>query len=70
MLLGDNFWGCNAVIERNYGALKVNKYGVTVAKTLKFKDEVKNVCTILVNSQVANAPMTKSLLSYSMALLF
>ncbi|GKA95075.1 ribonuclease H-like domain-containing protein [Tanacetum coccineum] len=45
----------NLVIGRNYGAANVMKDGITVAKTLKYKDEIKNICANLVNSQVANA---------------
>ncbi|KAM0052630.1 putative ribonuclease H-like superfamily, ribonuclease HII/HIII domain-containing protein [Helianthus debilis subsp. tardiflorus] len=42
------------VIEQSYGAPKVTKDGVTVAKSIEFKDRVKNVGAGLVK-QVANA---------------
>jgi chaperonin GroEL len=46
--------GCNVVIEQSFGAPKVTKDGVTVAKSIEFKDRVKNVGASLVK-QVANA---------------
>ncbi|KAG2266054.1 hypothetical protein Bca52824_073133 [Brassica carinata] len=46
--------GCNVVIEQSWGASKVTKDGVTVAKSIEFKDKVKNVGASLVK-QVANA---------------
>lgn len=46
--------GRNVVIEQSYGAPKVTKDGVTVAKAIEFKDRVKNVGASLVK-QVANA---------------
>ncbi|XP_039054251.1 60 kDa chaperonin-like [Hibiscus syriacus] len=46
--------GWNVVIEQRYGAPKVTKDGVTVAKSIEFKDKVKNVGASLVK-QVANA---------------
>ncbi|XWS35053.1 hypothetical protein CRYUN_Cryun21dG0093200 [Craigia yunnanensis] len=46
--------GRNVVIEQSYGAPKVTKDGVTVAKSVEFKDKVKNVGASLVK-QVANA---------------
>ena len=46
--------GRNVVIEQSYGAPKVTKDGVTVAKSIEFKDKVKNVGASLVK-QVANA---------------
>ncbi|XP_071717332.1 chaperonin CPN60-2, mitochondrial-like [Rutidosis leptorrhynchoides] len=46
--------GRNVVIEQSYGAPKVTKDGVTVAKSIEFKDRVKNVGASLVK-QVANA---------------
>ena len=50
------FWcqGRNVVLEQSYGAPKVTKDGVTVAKSVEFKDRVKNVGASLVK-QVANA---------------
>lgn len=42
------------VIEQSYGSPKVTKDGVTVAKSIEFKDKVKNVGASLVK-QVANA---------------
>lgn len=42
------------VIEQPYGASKVTKDGVTVAKSIEFKDKVKNIGASLVK-QVANA---------------
>lgn len=42
------------VIEQSFGAPKVTKDGVTVAKSIDFKDKVKNVGASLVK-QVANA---------------
>ena len=42
------------VIEQPYGAPKVTKDGVTVAKSIEFKDRVKNIGASLVK-QVANA---------------
>lgn len=52
-----NLWylkGRNVVIEQSWGAPKVTKDGVTVAKSIEFKDKVKNVGASLVK-QVANA---------------
>lgn len=46
--------GRNVVIEQSYGSPKVTKDGVTVAKSIEFKDRVKNVGASLVK-QVANA---------------
>ncbi|XP_059652342.1 chaperonin CPN60-2, mitochondrial [Cornus florida] len=46
--------GRTVVIEQSYGAPKVTKDGVTVAKSIEFKDKVKNVGASLVK-QVANA---------------
>lgn len=42
------------MIEQSWGAPKVTKDGVTVAKSIEFKDKVKNVGASLVK-QVANA---------------
>lgn len=42
------------MIEQSYGAPKVTKDGVTVAKAIEFSDKVKNVGASLVK-QVANA---------------
>ena len=42
------------VIEQSFGAPKVTKDGVTVAKSIEFKDIVKNIGASLVK-QVANA---------------
>ena len=53
VILG-NLQGRNVVIEQSYGAPKVTKDGVTVAKSIEFKDKVKNVGASLVK-QVANA---------------
>ncbi|KAK3029536.1 hypothetical protein RJ639_038495 [Escallonia herrerae] len=46
--------GRNVVIEQSYGAPKVTKDGVTVAKSIEFKDKVMNIGASLVK-QVANA---------------
>lgn len=46
--------GRNVVIEQSWGAPKVTKDGVTVAKSIEFKDKIKNVGASLVK-QVANA---------------
>ncbi|GMN61441.1 hypothetical protein TIFTF001_030529 [Ficus carica] len=46
--------GRNVVIEQSFGAPKVTKDGVTVAKSIEFKDKVQNVGASLVK-QVANA---------------
>nr|XP_043611207.1 chaperonin CPN60-2, mitochondrial-like [Erigeron canadensis] len=46
--------GRNVVIEQSYGAPKVTKDGVTVAKSIVFKDKVKDVGASLVK-QVAHA---------------
>ncbi|KAK1260398.1 CLIP-associated protein [Acorus gramineus] len=46
--------GRTVVIEQSYGAPKVTKDGVTVAKSVEFKDRVKNMGASLVK-QVANA---------------
>ncbi|KAJ8639093.1 hypothetical protein MRB53_015787 [Persea americana] len=46
--------GRNVVIEQSFGAPKVTKDGVTVAKSIEFKDKVKNTGASLVK-QVANA---------------
>lgn len=46
--------GRNVVIEQSFGAPKVTKDGVTVAKSIEFKDRVKNLGANLVK-QVANA---------------
>ncbi|CAF2122611.1 unnamed protein product [Brassica napus] len=46
--------GRNVIIEQSWGAPKVTKDGVTVAKSIEFKDRVKNVGASLVK-QVANA---------------
>ncbi|KAK3032168.1 hypothetical protein RJ639_034993 [Escallonia herrerae] len=46
--------GRNVVLEQSFGAPKVTKDGVTVAKSIEFKDKVKNVGASLVK-QVANA---------------
>ncbi|KAK7354979.1 hypothetical protein VNO80_14224 [Phaseolus coccineus] len=49
------FKGRNVVIEQSFGGPKVTKDGVTVAKSIEFKDKVTNVGASLVK-QVANAP--------------
>ncbi|XP_009599981.1 chaperonin CPN60-2, mitochondrial-like [Nicotiana tomentosiformis] len=46
--------GRNVVIEQSWGAPKVTKDGVTVAKSIEFQDKIKNVGASLVK-QVANA---------------
>lgn len=46
--------GRNVVLEQSYGGPKVTKDGVTVAKSIEFKDRVKNTGASLVK-QVANA---------------
>nr|CAD1819021.1 unnamed protein product [Ananas comosus var. bracteatus] len=46
--------GRNVVLEQSFGAPKVTKDGVTVAKSIEFKDRAKNVGASLVK-QVANA---------------
>ena len=46
--------GRAVVIEQAYGSPKVTKDGVTVAKSIEFKDKLKNVGAALVKS-VANA---------------
>ncbi|XP_072963726.1 chaperonin CPN60-2, mitochondrial [Typha angustifolia] len=46
--------GRTVVLEQSYGAPKVTKDGVTVAKSIEFKDRVKNMGASLVK-QVANA---------------
>ncbi|XP_041014137.1 chaperonin CPN60-2, mitochondrial-like [Juglans microcarpa x Juglans regia] len=51
--------GRNVVIEQSWGAPKVTKDGVTVAKNIEFKDKVKNVGASLVK-QVANATNDKA----------
>jgi len=42
------------VIEQSWGAPKVTKDGVTVAKSIEFNDKIKNIGASLVK-QVANA---------------
>lgn len=58
MLRSTNFGftvkGRTVVIEQSYGPPKVTKDGVTVAKSIEFKDKVKNIGASLVK-QVANA---------------
>ncbi|KAJ7539469.1 hypothetical protein O6H91_11G094700 [Diphasiastrum complanatum] len=46
--------GRNVIIEQSFGSPKVTKDGVTVAKSIEFKDKLKNVGASLVK-QVANA---------------
>lgn len=46
--------GRNVVIEQSFGSPKVTKDGVTVAKSIEFKDKLKNIGASLVK-QVANA---------------
>ncbi|KAH7299153.1 hypothetical protein KP509_25G075100 [Ceratopteris richardii] len=46
--------GRNVIIEQSFGAPKVTKDGVTVAKSIEFKDKLKNIGASLVK-QVANA---------------
>eukprot|EP00252_Welwitschia_mirabilis_P023107 TRINITY_DN6453_c0_g1_i2.p1 TRINITY_DN6453_c0_g1~~TRINITY_DN6453_c0_g1_i2.p1 ORF type:complete len:574 (+),score=136.52 TRINITY_DN6453_c0_g1_i2:263-1984(+) len=46
--------GRNVIIEQSYGAPKVTKDGVTVAKSIEFADKMRNVGASLVK-QVANA---------------
>ncbi len=48
------FQGWNFVIEQSYGSPKVTKDGVTVAKSIEFKDKLKNLGASLVK-QVVNA---------------
>ncbi|KAM0055883.1 putative chaperonin Cpn60/TCP-1 family, groEL-like equatorial domain superfamily [Helianthus debilis subsp. tardiflorus] len=48
-----SFVGRNVVIEQSYGAPKVTKDGVNVAKSIDFQDKMKNVGASLVK-QVAN----------------
>ena len=42
------------MLEQSFGAPKVTKDGVTVAKSIEFKDRIKNMGASLVK-QVANA---------------
>jgi len=46
--------GRTVIIEQSFGAPKVTKDGVTVAKAIEFKDRLKNVGASLVKS-VANS---------------
>ncbi|KAM7473789.1 hypothetical protein LguiB_021032 [Lonicera macranthoides] len=46
--------GRNVVIEQCFGAPKLTKNGMTVAKSSEFKDKIKNIGASLVK-QVANA---------------
>ena len=46
--------GRTVIIEQSFGAPKVTKDGVTVAKSIEFSDRVQNVGASLVK-QVANA---------------
>ncbi|KAL8115392.1 hypothetical protein AgCh_022035 [Apium graveolens] len=46
--------GRNVILEQSYGAPRVTKDGVTVAKSIEFKDRVKNFGASLVK-HVANA---------------
>ena len=46
--------GRNVILEQSFGSPKVTKDGVTVAKSIEFKDRVKNMGASLVK-QVANA---------------
>lgn len=46
--------GRTVVLEQSYGSPKITKDGVTVAKSIEFKDKLKNVGASLVKS-VANA---------------
>lgn len=46
--------GRNVVLEQSWGAPKVTKDGVTVAKSIEFQNRVKNIGAGLVK-QVANA---------------
>lgn len=46
--------GRTVIIEQSFGAPKVTKDGVTVAKSIEFSDRAKNVGASLVK-QVANA---------------
>ncbi|KAL5996624.1 hypothetical protein ACLOJK_007543 [Asimina triloba] len=46
--------GRNVVLEQSFGAPKVTEDGVTVAKSIEFKDRVKNMGASLVK-QAANA---------------
>lgn len=46
--------GRNVVIEQSFGAPKVTKDGVTVAKSIEFKDKFRNLGASLVK-QVANS---------------
>ncbi|RLN40147.1 chaperonin CPN60-1, mitochondrial [Panicum miliaceum] len=51
--------GRTVIIEQSFGAPKVTKDGVTVAKSIEFSDRVKNVGASLVK-QVANATNDKA----------
>jgi chaperonin GroEL len=46
--------GRNVILEQSFGPPKVTKDGVTVAKSIEFKDKLKNIGASLVK-QVANA---------------
>lgn len=54
LISGIQLQGRHVVIEQSFGAPKVTKDGVTVAKSVEFKDRVKNIGASLVK-QVANA---------------
>ncbi|CAH1433745.1 unnamed protein product [Lactuca virosa] len=43
--------GHNVLIKQSYGPAKVTKYGVTVAKNIDFKHEVKEVLFLNLNSE-------------------
>ncbi|KAJ1420312.1 TCP-1-like chaperonin intermediate domain superfamily [Sesbania bispinosa] len=49
--------GRNVIIEKGHGRIRITKDGVTVAKSIKFKDKTKNVGADLVK-QVAKATNT------------
>ena len=53
----DMIQGRNVIIEKSHGNPKVTKDGVTVAKSIKFKDKAKNIGADLVK-QVAKATNT------------
>lgn len=54
---GSLIQGRNVIIEKSRGDPKVTKDGVTVAKSIKFKDKAKNIGADLVK-QVASATNT------------
>jgi len=51
--------GRNVVLDKSFGAPRITKDGVTVAKEIELKDKFENMGAQMVREVASKAPMTK-----------